>query len=86
MFGHQKNQNRCSILNEVFMKCVVKLLYALHMDFHKYEENIQTFIKFSWWLEELPDRFTTATHKCVSLFWRMFFGTFLDKVQKGHHA
>ena len=26
-----------------------------------------------WWLEELPKRFTTATHKCVSLFWRIFF-------------
>ena len=35
---------------------------------------------------ESPKRFTTATHKCVSLFWQIFFGTFLDKVQKGHHA
>ena len=35
---------------------------------------------------ESPKQFTTATHKCVSLFWRIFFGTFLDKVQKGHHA
>ena len=29
-----------------------------------------------WWLEELPKQFTTATHKCVSLFWRIFFSTF----------
>ena len=33
-----------------------------------------------WWLEELTERFTTATYKCVSLFWQIFFGTFLDKV------
>ena len=30
----------------------------------------------NWWLEELPKQFTTATHKCVSLFWQNFFGTF----------
>ena len=29
-----------------------------------------------WWLVELPNRFTTATHKCVSLLWWTFFGTF----------
>ena len=35
----------------------------------------------NWLLEELP----TATHKCVSLFWRIFLAHFTI-VQKGHHT
>ena len=31
---------------------------------------------YHWWLVELPKWFTTAMHKCVSLFWWTFFGTF----------
>ena len=35
-------------------------------------------VQIYWWLVELPKRFTTATHKSVSLFWWTFFGTFWE--------
>ena len=44
----------------------------------------------TFWLfgdsSESPKWFTMATHKCVNLFWWIFFGTFQCKVQKGHHT